>query len=183
MEVVAALIDALVGQWTVGRRATSAELSATSKCPEWSVLDVIGHSIGVTMKFTDFVSVATDHPRSPSGDQVGGSIDLALRSSLVSAKLAWSSADKTRECHLPFGIFAAELAAGISLMDVLAHSWDIGLVRRERFACRDEIWTVGLGVAHNLIGPGRDVRHYGEEVDVGSDAPPERRFLGYLGRS
>ncbi len=89
----------------------------------------------------------------------------------------------SRECHLPYGTFPAAVAAGINLVDVLAHGWDVGSFGDVVFRCPDEVWSVGLELAQALLGAGRDPRHYGVEVAVSVDAPPERRFLGYLGRT
>jgi uncharacterized protein (TIGR03086 family) len=101
---------------------------------------------------------------------------------VTTTRRSWESADLTRECHLPFGTFGAEMAAGINLVDVLAHGWDIGSFRGGTFQCSDGVWSIGLEVAREVIGQRRDPRHYGHEIPVPSAAPAEQRFLGYLGR-
>lgn len=182
MEVVEALTTAVDAQWALGRLVAPADLARATQCPGWSVFDVVNHSIGVTLKFAEFASGSTDSPRSPTGDLIGTSLDDALGSMVATTRLAWASADMTRECHLPFGTFRAEMAAGINLVDVLAHGWDIGSFRGGTFQCRDGVWSIGLEVARELIGPRRDPRHYGPEIHVAASAPSEQRFLGYLGR-
>lgn len=183
VEVVEALLTALEAQWALAVRLTVPDLSRPSKCPGWSVSDVMNHSIGVTLKFTEFASAATDRPRTPTGDLIGSRPGPVLRTAADSARTAWSAADLSRECHLPFGTFSAEVAAGINLVDVLAHSWDVGEIGGAAFHCSDEVWSTGLGAARSFMGPGRDPRHYGIEVAVPDDAPPELQFLGYLGRA
>jgi len=88
----------------------------------------------------------------------------------------------TRRCHLSFGTFPADVAAGINLFDVLAHTWDIATAARVLLACRDDLWMAGLEAARKVIGPGRDARHYAEEIPVGAAASPRQRFLAFLGR-
>ena len=83
---------------------------------------------------------------------------------------------------MSFGDFDAETAAGINLVDVLAHGWDISPLQDRRFDCANELWRVGLAAARALIGPHRDLRHYGPEVVAGPDATSQERFLAYLGR-
>lgn len=182
MEVVEALTTAVEAQWAVGRLVAPADLSRATKCPGWSVFDVVNHSIGVTLKFAEFASGSTESPRSPTGDLIGSSLDEALGSMVATTRRAWEAAEMTRECHLPFGTFGAEMAAGINLVDVLAHGWDIGSFQGGRFQCGDGVWSVGLEVARELIGQRRDPRHYGHEIPVAATAPAEQRFLGYLGR-
>ncbi len=183
VEVVEALLAALEAQWALGTRVSVADLSRPSRCPGWSVFDVINHSIGVTLKYTEFASAATDRPQSPIGDLIGSRPGQALRAAADSARTAWSAADLSRECHLPFGTFPAEVAAGVNLVDVLAHGWDLGAVGDVVFHCPDAVWSTGLEMARSFMGPVRDPRHYGPEVTVPDAAPFEQRFLGYLGRS
>jgi uncharacterized protein (TIGR03086 family) len=182
METVEALTTAVEAQWALGRLVAPADLARATRCPGWSVFDVVNHSIGVTLKFAEFASGSTDAPQSPTGDLIGTSLGDALGSLVATTRRAWESADMTRECHLPFGIFRAEMAAGINLVDVLAHGWDIGSFRGRAFRCDDAVWSIGLEVARKLIGQRRDPRHYGHEIGVAATAPAEMRFLGYLGR-
>ena len=183
VEVVEALLTALEAQWVLGTHVSAAALSRPSRCPGWSVFDVLNHSIGVTLKFTEFASAVTDRPRAPDGDLIGSRPAQALRKSADAARTAWSGADLSRECLLPFGTFPAEVAAGINLVDVLAHGWDVGVLGEAVFHCPDDVWSTGLETARSFMGPVRDPRHYGTEVPVPDAAPPERRFLGFLGRA
>src|ERR1700733_2199269 len=53
-------------------------------------------------------------------------------------------ADLRRSCHLPFGTFTAEQAAGINLFDLLAHGWDISQATGASLVCPDTAWETGL---------------------------------------
>jgi uncharacterized protein (TIGR03086 family) len=183
VDVVDALLDALEAQWAHAARATASDLVRPSRCPGWSVLAVLRHSVGVTAKFTEFASGATDHPRSPPGDLLGDRPDLALRATVDAARSAWPDADRSRRCHLPFGTFPADVAAGINLVDVLAHGWDAGSLGGSVFHCPDPVWSVGLEMAQVYLGDERDPHHFAAEVPVGRSASPEARFLGKVGRA
>lgn len=143
----------------------------------------MSHSIGVTLKFAGFAAGTTDCPHPPAGDLVGADHVVALDAALQAARGAWSVADMGRSCHLPFGTFPADGIAGINLVDVLAHSWDIATSTGADLDCPDELWSTGLAVAWSLIGADRDLRHYAAAVAVGRDESPRARFLGFLGRS
>jgi hypothetical protein len=57
-------MDALEMQVGVGGQIQASQLSLASPCPGWTVREVMGHSIGVTLKFTGFAAGLTDAPRS-----------------------------------------------------------------------------------------------------------------------
>jgi uncharacterized protein (TIGR03086 family) len=86
-------------------------------------------------------------------------------------------------CHLPFGDYRAETAAGINLFDLLGHGWDVERAAGVRFECPDVVWAAGLDAARSVIGERRDPRHYAPEIPVAPDAPARTRLLGYLGRA
>ena len=143
----------------------------------------MNHSVGVTLKFAAFAAGGSDHPRTPPGDLIGPDHRLALRSAAGVARAAWASADMARPCHLPFGTFPASAAAGINLLDVLAHAWDIAAATGVTLNCPDELWSAGLEAARTVIGPGRDPRQYAPEVPVAAAATPRQRFLAFTGRA
>lgn len=183
MTRVEALLNALELQVDVGRRLGVEHLELPSSCDGWTVRDVMSHSIGVTRKFTDFASGATDEPHAPPGDQIGADHRAALRRSAGSATTAWGSVDMTRSWRLPFGTFSADTTAGINLFDVLAHTWDIAAAVDVDLDEDDDLWLAGLDAAQSVIGPHRDPQHYGPEVSPDGTARPMVRFLAYLGRS
>ena len=89
---------------------------------------------------------------------------------------------EARDCQLSFGTFSAELAAGINLFDVLAHTWDFATAAGVPLRCGDDLWRAGLRAARTVIGPSRDLRHYAAELPVSAAAPAQQQFLAYLGR-
>jgi len=178
---VKALFEALDLQVDVARDLQPSQLSLASPCEGWSVHDVLNHSIGVTMKFSDFAAGGTDHPHAPDGDLVGPDHGVTLRNAADRARGAWGSADMNRSCCLPFGTFSADLAAGINLFDLLAHTWDIAAAVSRPVDCPDQLWEVALRAAVAVIGPNRDLGQYGPIVALGTTSS-RLRFLGFLGR-
>jgi hypothetical protein len=108
VEPVETLLTALDAQWAPGLSVTESDLSRPSRCPGWSVFDLLNHS--VTGKSTDFAPGAADRSRSSTGDLVRPRPDRALRIAADSARPAWLAADMSRVCHLPFGTFPARAA-------------------------------------------------------------------------
>jgi uncharacterized protein (TIGR03086 family) len=177
-----ALVDALDMQVGVGGQVQSSQLSLASPCPGWTVRDVMGHSIGVTLTFTEFAAGTTDAPHAPTGDLVGRDHRQALRTAARAAQRAWTGADMGRTCRLSFGTFSADSVLAINLVDVLAHSWDIAVATGVSLDCDESLWTAGLDAADVVIGHDRDTRQYGPQIPVGASATARQRFLGFVGR-
>jgi uncharacterized protein (TIGR03086 family) len=142
----------------------------------------MNHSIGVTLRFTDFAAGTTDTPHAPPGDLVGRDHRQALRATAREAQKAWAQADMTRTCRLAFGTFSADATLGTNLVDVLAHTWDIAVATGVVLVCDEGLWTAGFDAAHLVIGPDRDGRQYGPEIAFGARATARQRFLGFVGR-
>lgn len=180
LRALAAAIEAWRGLMD---QVTTADLARTTANPGWDVAQVINHAIAVTTKFTRFADGTTDRPRTPGGDFVGTGHRAAFDHAAGHALTAWRHADLRRTCHLPFGTFTAEQAAGINLFDLLAHGWDIAQPTGAAFACPDGTWETGLDAARHVIGERRDPVHYAPELPTPPDAPSRVRFLRYLGRA
>jgi uncharacterized protein (TIGR03086 family) len=178
-----ALTAVLDAQVAVGNSVQGSQLSVASACRDWSVGEVMNHSIAVTTKFTQFALGATDRPHDPAGDLLGSDHRSALRSSTQAAKGAWAAADPTRLCHLSFGVFHAEHIAGINLFDALAHTWDIAVPFAIPIRISEEAWIVALEAARQTIGAERDLNQYQPELLIDEHASPDERFLAFLGRS
>jgi uncharacterized protein (TIGR03086 family) len=182
MHWVEDLVVVLDCQADVGGRITVSQLGFPSMCAGWTVGDVLSHSLGVTAKFSSFACGATDHPLSPGGDQLGGDHRGTLSAMAAQARSAWTTADRTRTCVLPFGTFTTEEAAGINLSDALAHTWDVSHALGMAVTVDDRVWESALAAAHRVAGPDRDPVHYGQEQPVTASDPSMRRFLRFLGR-
>jgi uncharacterized protein (TIGR03086 family) len=183
VDQIEALLAALDAQQQFIGSARLADLSGPSRCPGWSDRDVLNHSLAVTLRFARFASGETDKPSLPEGDLVGDDPATSLRVAFSLTERAWVGTDRTRTCHLTFGSFGAQAAAGINLIDVLAHGWDMSPLQARTFAAPGDLWRVGLDCARTLIGPERDGRHYGPEIVPSSEASAEDRFLALVGRS
>ncbi|GII27555.1 TIGR03086 family metal-binding protein [Planotetraspora mira] len=182
LPTIGALDIALDSSAGLVRRITASQLHLITPNPGWTVRDVIGHSIGVTLKFAAFAAGATDQPRTPKGDLVGADHHRAFEKAVQAAKVSWAGADLSRTCFLPFGEFSADLAAGINLFDLLAHGWDLEAAVGAEYSCPDEVWAVGLKTARQVIGKDRDPRHYAPELATGADPTIRSQFLRFLGR-
>ncbi len=179
------LPEALAAQVALVDRLSVGDLESASHCDGWLVGDVLQHSLGVTWKFTRFAQGETDRPRTPPGDLVGPDHRASMRAAAEAATAAWAGlaaeAGPDRRCHLSFGEFSADEAAGINLFDVLAHGWDVAGPAGHHFDVPDELWACGLRAARLVVGSARDQAHYGPERPTANEGP-RARFLAFLGR-
>jgi uncharacterized protein (TIGR03086 family) len=173
-------LDAWVG---VGDEIHPHQLVLASMCDTWTMRDVLNHTIGVIDKFASFAAGLTDAPHAPPGDLVGEDHHEAMRAAQHAARSAWATHDAGRRCHLPFGTFSAEVAAGINLFDVLAHTWDIATPLGLSWHCPDSVWAAGLDAAIAAIGDERNRDQYEEQHPTGLGDPPDVRLLCFLGRN
>lgn len=172
-------LDALVA--LVGS-ASRSDLAGPSRCPRWTSCEVLNHSMAVTLRIAQFASGETERQLLPDGDLVTSDPARSLGDVVATARRAWGSTDRSRVCHLSFGDFDAESAAGINMFDVLGHGWDISLLNDRSLNCEDARLKVGLDAARAVLGPRRDRRHYWPELVVGPGASGHERFLAYPGR-
>jgi uncharacterized protein (TIGR03086 family) len=182
MDVIEALLKSLKALVVLVDGATHSDLAGPSKCPGWTRCDVLGHSIAVTLRFAEFASGKTDRPALPQGDLVGTDPVRSVRAAFAAARRSWTSTDRSRVCHLSFGDFDTETAAGVNLVDVLGHGWDISPLRDRSFECEADLWRIGLVAARAFMEPNRDLRHFEPEVVVARGATSQERFLAFLGR-
>jgi hypothetical protein len=89
VDCVDALLQALEARQQLARRLVTDDLDRLSRCPGWSVRDVLGHSVGVTVKFTEFASGGTDRLVTPGSDPLGAELDPGLSASAEPQVLAF----------------------------------------------------------------------------------------------
>jgi len=182
MTYVGALAEALDVQVLVADAVRSDQLDLASRCSTWSIRDVLEHSVGVTRKFTEFAAGGTDEPHADGAGVLGVDHVEAVRAAAAGSSVAWSKADMSRECQLRFGTFPAEVAAGINLFDVLAHTWDIAAAVGLELPADDDLWDAGLRAAQRVIPAERDLTQYAPAIACDPDAGTMVRFLAFLGR-
>jgi uncharacterized protein (TIGR03086 family) len=176
------LLDALDLQVEVIEALGPGDLATPSMCAGWTVRDVLEHSVGITTKFTEFAAGRTHSPHAGNVVLVAeGDAARAAARARDTARAAWPAADPGRSCTLPFGVFTAELAAGINLVDVLAHTWDVAAARDLALPASVDLWADALEAAAEVV-PDAGGLHYAAPMPVADSAPAMARFLARVGR-
>jgi uncharacterized protein (TIGR03086 family) len=178
-----ALIHALTETEVAFGRLTVVDMARPTCCSGWNVRQVLDHTTATTSKFAAFAAGDTDAPRTPAGDLLGSDPARAFAATASTARRAWASVDRARRCHLPFGVFTAEQAAGINLFDLLAHYSDITDAVGTAITGTVRIWQTALEAARRVVGDeDRDLDHYAPAQPVAPDAPVSEQLRAYLGR-
>ena len=183
MRPTVALIHALIETEAAFARLTALDLARPTCCPGWNVRQVLHHTTAITRKFAAFAAGGTDAPRTPFRDLLGADPTREFVATASTARRAWASVDLARTCHLPFGTFTAEQAAGVNLFDLLAHYSDIAHSIGSAVTGPTEVWETALDAARQVVGDAdRDLDHYARAQPVAPDAPLSEQLRAYLGR-
>ena len=183
VELPDALVQALDVQVAVCEDITREQLALGSMCEGWTVGDVINHSVGTTTKFAAFASGATDSPHAPDGDLVGPDHRHAVRAARnPSGRRAGPPPTRRGRATCRSGTFSSDLAAGINLFDVVAHTWDIAVPTSTTMVCPDAVWEAALRAAAVVLGRERGRDHYDRETAPAPGDSAADRLLRFLGR-
>ncbi|MFW0794826.1 TIGR03086 family metal-binding protein [Gordonia sp. CPCC 205515] len=148
------LSDALDAFVDVIAHVDAADWARQSMCAEWSVAEVVLHTISITDKFSAFARGETDAPRGRdlrgiAVDDISAQLARAVRESHD----AWSAVDLARYCALPFGRFSTVDAEAINIMDLLVHGWDIAHALGRDYRMPAAPTTRAVAMAQRLVTP------------------------------
>lgn len=178
------IADTLSETETAFGRLTRPDFARPTCCLGWNVRQVLDHTAATTSKFARFAVGDNDTPKTPPADLLGADPAHAFAAIASTARRAWASVDHARTCHLSFGTFTAEQAAGINLFDLLAHYSDIALAVGTVVTGPIEVWQTALDAARQVVGDeDRDLNHYAPAQLVEPDAPVSEQLRAYLGRA
>jgi uncharacterized protein (TIGR03086 family) len=160
----------------IGVRAE--QLSDATPCTAWTVQDLMDHLVGGTR----YLAAAIDGVE-PVG--VAGATADDFRAGVEACLDGLGGPGVLeRTCTSPLGFdwTVSEATAG-TFMDVLVHTWDLATATGQSTDLDEEL--VGACVAMflpDMPARGRAAGLIGPEVPVPSDAGPQERLLGAMGR-
>jgi uncharacterized protein (TIGR03086 family) len=165
------------------------QFGARTPCAEWDLRALLVHMAGNNNGWADAAAGKPADAAVWAGaglddDLVGEYLKSAAR---VDAAFAEDGVlDRVFEVH-GFGSFPGRAAIGMHFIDYLVHGWDVAKAIDADFTLDDELCLAVLSIgstwppdAPSIWGPGAP---FGYRVEVPEDAHPDRRMLGFLGRS
>jgi len=171
MTEVAEIWKQAAAKWNeVSAQAADADMDKPSTCPEWSVRELVEH----TMHWQGAGGAALGAGTAPG--QEWATVEPALSAALDDpANLEGTVAE--------FGDMPKQGVAGLVIGDLLVHSWDLA-----RSIGADETLPVGA-VEATLMGLRRmpeemlrSATMFGPPIEVADDASPQDQLLAFVGR-
>lgn len=165
---------------------TSERLDAPTPCPEWTLRELLVHMTGNNNGFADAAEGRPADPDVWTGRTIGDDVVGEYQKSSQRVHAAFAAPDvleRAFDVH-GFGSYRATVAIGMHFVDYLTHGWDVA----RAIGAPDEldadlcaaVLEMGRRWPQASWGPGAP---FGHQVTVPSDASPQDRMLGFLGRS
>jgi uncharacterized protein (TIGR03086 family) len=159
------------------------QLGDPTPCSEWDVQALIGHLTGGYQMF----AAALGHPMSP--DATPADTAGLHHASGEAAITAFGTAGALeRTVTLPVGDVPGHLALALALTDAVVHGWDLAKATGQDTSIDEELATVLLAGAEQLVGP--QMRQpdgprpvFAPAVAIGPDRLAADRLIAFLGRT
>ncbi len=185
MDILTALDQAAQATSAVARGVRTDQLSRPTTCPEWDVKSLMQHLTGSCQYFQ--VVAAGQQPGQPegaahpagSGDAAANTIDAANASAR-----GWKRPGAFEgTCQLPFGEVPKQVAAGINLMELYVHGWDLAKATGQQIDTNPELVAIVSETSRRIVQPeARQAGAFGQEVSAGPSASGLDRLVAFLGR-
>ena len=148
-------------------------------CPDWTVRDLLGHTIGVVAG----LGAAASGTAPTTEFALGTDPAAQFRDAAATALAAWRTPgvlDKIVDAGP--GPMPGRVLAGINLLDTATHTWDIATATGQPAKLPDGIAEAALEASRATISaeirPGR----FGPELPAPTDAGPTEQLVAFLGR-
>jgi uncharacterized protein (TIGR03086 family) len=156
-------------------------------CSEYAVRDLIAHMVGWSASFD-----AAANGRMPDGDptayRASETSTAEFRAAVDSIVAGWAKNGMDRQVSLiGANPLPAQMVFDMTVMEYLAHGWDLGTATGQRLPFSDDEAAIVLDRAKQgpLAGDGyRGAgKAFGAIVVVPESAPALDRFAGFMGRT
>ncbi|MEM9608357.1 MAG: TIGR03086 family metal-binding protein [Actinomycetota bacterium] len=162
---------------------TDGEWSASTPCPDWTVLDVVEHLVSGLAQFAD---VGAGEEFDPSHRSSVSPVDALAAFDEAAGRMltTWSDPTVADRLHsMPWGDTPGATLIGFMVAEQLAHGWDLARATGQGPTYNTELVTEALAMSEVNDDPSiRVPGMFGPIVTVGEDRPAIDRLAGFLGR-
>ncbi len=173
-------------EWTAGvfGGVQTDQYDAPTPCPEWNVKEMMNHIIGGGHMFAAAAQGADmSNPGDPPGDMVGDDPEGSYRRSAAAVRASMEYPGVMEQMvKLPAAELPGQAMYGIAISEALVHGWDLAKATGQDTAFPDDLAKAVYDYTAPGVDFGRQGGFYGEEVEVGDDAPWHQKLVGLLGR-
>ncbi|MFI6690829.1 TIGR03086 family metal-binding protein [Streptomyces sp. NPDC050433] len=167
------------------------QLAAPTPCPDYTVRELLGHLVGLTVAFRDAATKTlgptTDTPPTDSVPQLADGWRTVLPAQLDGLAEAWRSPDAWQGFTRAGGVdLPGEVAGIVALNEVVVHGWDLARATGQVY----EIDPASLEATLAFLEPAAASAEagdgpeglFGPPVRLPADAPLLDRVVGLSGR-
>ena len=147
-------------------------------CPEWTVRELLGHTIGVVAGLGAAAAGAT-----PTEFALGTDPGAQFQDAAAITLAAWRTPgvlDKIVDAGP--GPMPGRVLAGINLLDTATHTWDIATATGQPAKLPDGVAEAALEASRATISPEIRPGRFGPELPAPTAAGPTEQLVAFLGR-
>jgi uncharacterized protein (TIGR03086 family) len=181
MDVVDALQVTFANAHGVIAKVRTDQLDDKTPCTEWSVRDLLEHTIGVVAGMGAAIGgsgSARDH------FTLGADPAAQFEGASAATLAGWRTPgvlDRTVDGGP--GPMPGRVLAGINLLDTATHTWDIARATGQPAALPDDVARAALEAAHMIIKPEIRAGRFGPEIAAPAGASATDELVAFLGRT
>lgn len=178
--------------WTAEQMVaiTAADLTAPTPCPPWNLRRLLDH---LQEMLTVIAHAAEGRPLDP-GRRDNGALVAAVPTAgeapaaafeILTGRLAaaWRRPGALEQtCELSFGAVPATVVAGIQLLEVVVHGWDIAHAMGRPSRIPDDLANAVYAFALEPVVTAKRGTAFADPLDVAHPRSASDRLLGHLGR-
>lgn len=179
--VLADLDAALAGAGRLVAGIGPAQWTAPTPCAEHTVAALVNHMVSGNVSFAARLRGAATPDR--GADYLGEDPRAAFDGAANDLRNAFAAPGVLESTYpSPFGQVPAGVMAGIRVVEMLTHGWDLARATGQRPDLPEDVTERALARVRQQLTPERRHPAFGPEVEVAADAPAIDRLAGFLGR-
>ena len=160
------------------------QLSDGTPCADWTVKELLNHTIGVIAMFDDAAQTKPFRGEIFGEDMVGADpgMEYEQRATVLRDTIAQPGV-MDRTWTMPFGEVPGMVGCGFATLEVFQHGWDVAKATGQKIDFDPEVTEVATMTAQMM--PSEQVRVpgvFGAEGDCPDSASAEDKLAAFLGR-
>ena len=160
-----------------------ADHDAQTPCPDYDVRTLVNHITGWVQMFAASANGET-FDGDPTAHEAGDDPGAEFRAAADQVVAGWRKHGLDRKVTMMGGEQPAQMVLNMTLMEYLAHGWDLAVATDQPIPYTDDEASAVLERAQTTLpaqyrGPDKV---FGDIVEVADSAPAIDRFVGFMGR-
>lgn len=169
MDPINALEAAFARTGEIVANITPEQMSAPTPCSEWDVAEVLGHATGAVAAFSGAVGGTAAAEGASFGEVAAGAME------------GWRTFDLNSTMDFPQPGTPGVAVAGIQLMDICGHAWDLAKATGQSTDLGAELADAAMAAAQMIVSDELREGRFDAAIDA-PGASVSDQFAAFLGR-